>query len=331
MDITTPGWSHGRVKTRRVPLIGCVLALACGSDPDGTEPGGTEADATGSSSSAADPTTGSADQDTGTESGPGDTTTSADSTSDDATTAPGDSSDSSGGGDPARTCDGTDYLLCLDFEDTPVGEIPEGWVRNGELVGVQDDYAHLGDHSLRIDAQPNWRRRIEHDASMIGPAHWGRVFYRVQLPIPVADLVHSTHVSFVGVGPNIGEAEYRYFDTVKAGSDATGIEDRISYIFNVQPDGPEFGQGTGWLEQYYEDTWHCVEWHVDATDQSFTFWDNGVEMFTFTNGPGNFNESEIPDSYSIVTLGWTNYQDAPPGYVAWYDDFALDDERIGCE
>ncbi|MEM6991066.1 MAG: hypothetical protein AAF721_11225 [Myxococcota bacterium] len=45
----------------------------------------------------------------------------------------------------------------------------------------------------------------------------------------------------------------------------------------------------------------------------------------------DYQDSEIPDSDSIVTLGWTNYQDAPPGYAAWYDDFALDDERIGCD
>jgi len=316
----------------RALAIGCALPLvACGSDPASENPADTEA-GTGTTSAAGSEDSTSSTPDPSTTAGPSDTTRGGDDASTGGDTMPpGDSSSDSSGGDPARTCDNTDYLLCLDFEDTPVGEIPEGWVRNGDLVSVQDDFAHLGTHALRTDAQPNWRRRIEHDASMIGSAHWGRVFYRVQLPIPVADLVHSTHVSFVGVGPTVGEAEYRYFDTVKAGADAQGIEDRIQYIFNVQPDGPEFAQGTGWLERYYEDTWHCAEWHVDAADQSFTFWDDGEEMFTFTNGPGNYQDSEIPDSYSIVTLGWTNYQDAAPGFVAWYDDFALDDERIGCE
>ncbi len=318
----------------RASVAACLLLLpgACDSTSSDGEALGTEGPGdTGSPStqtSSTDPSTsttsGSPDPSTGSTSQPESTAS--------PTSGPGDS-DSGGttGADTGRTCEGKEYLLCLDFEDTQVGEIPQGWTRNGDLVGVQDDFAHLGAHALRIDALPQWRRRIEHDAAMIGPAHWGRVFYRVAQPIPDADLVHSTHVSFVGVGPNIGEAEYRTFDTVKAGSTAEGIENRIQFIFNVQPDGPEFAQGTGWLDLYYEDVWHCAEWHVDAADQSFTFWYDSQEQFSFTNGAGNYTDSEIPDSYSLVTLGWTNYQTADPGYVAWYDDFAIDDERIGCE
>ena len=265
------------------------------------------------------------------ETGTSDAGTTASPTSSSTSSDGDESSSSTGGTDPARSCDGHDYILCLDFEDDEVGGIPEGWTRNGDLVGVQEDFAHLGTKSLRIDAQPEWRRRIEHDASMVGASHWGRVFYRVQQPIPDAGLVHSTHVSFMGVGPNIGEAEYRYFDSIKASSTGTGIENRLQFVFNVQPQGPEFARGTGWIERYYEDVWHCAEWHVDAADQSYAFYYDGEELFSFTDGAGNYEESEIPDSYSLVTLGWTNYQTAAPGFVAWYDDFAIDDERIGCE
>lgn len=314
-------------------LATVVLLSACDDGGGGadTDASTTDTSVSTSSSTAGTPSTTSA----GTTSDPSGSTTDADTTTPDPTstsqaTTGTPSTGSTGEIDPARSCDGHDYLLCLDFEDDEIGGIPAGWTRNGDLVSVQDDLAHLGVHSLRTDAQPEWRRRIEHDASMIGPSHWGRVFYRVAQPIPDADLVHSTHVSLIGVGPNIGEAEYRYFDSIKASSTGQGIENRLQFIFNVQPSGPEFAQGTGWLERYYEDVWHCAEWHVDAADQSYAFYYDGEELFSFANGPGNFAESEIPDSYSTITLGWTNYQSAPPGFTAWYDDFAIDDERIGC-
>ncbi len=310
-----------------------ALVIGCGGDASGgsMDP----ATESGSSGTTGAPV-GTSSTDASTSSGALTTSaTSLSTTSDDSTSSSGSDSDSSGssstgGTDPARSCDGHDYLLCVDFEDDEVGEVPAGWTRNGDLVSVQDDFAHLGTKALRTDAQPQWRRRIEHDATMIGPSHWGRVFYRVAQPIPTAGLVHSTHVSLVGVGPNIGEAEYRYFDSIKAPFDGQGVEDRLQFIFNVQPQGPEFARGTGWIERYYEDVWHCAEWHVDAADQSYAFYYDGEELFSFVNGAGNYEESEIPDSYSIITLGWTNYQTAAPGFTAWYDDFAIDDERIGC-
>ena len=40
--------------------------------------------------------------------------------------------------------------------------------------------------------------------------------------------------------------------------------------------------------------------------------------------------SEIPDAFSEVRVGWTNYQSSPPGFTAWVDDIALDNDRIGC-
>lgn len=319
---------------RKTLIMLASVLLGCGADGSGDSSAGTS----GSGSSGTnDPVATSSANPPSTSTDPTTTssTTALPSTTEDEPSSTSESvdssSDSTGTSDPARSCDGHDYILCLDFEDDEVGGIPEGWTRNGDLVSVQDDFAHLGTKSLRTDAQPEWRRRIEHDASMIGTSHWGRVFYRVAQPIPTAGLVHSTHVSLVGVGPNIGEAEYRYFDSIKAPFDGQGIEDRLQFVFNVQPQGPEFARGTGWFERYYEDQWHCAEWFVDAAEQSYAFYYDGEELFSFSDGPGNYEESEIPDSYSIITLGWTNYQTAAPGFTAWYDDFAIDDERIGCD
>ena len=37
-----------------------------------------------------------------------------------------------------------------------------------------------------------------------------------------------------------------------------------------------------------------------------------------------------PESFETVKIGWNNYQHAREGFVAWIDDIAMDDERIGC-
>jgi hypothetical protein len=55
-----------------------------------------------------------------------------------------------------------------------------------------------------------------------------------------------------------------------------------------------------------------------------------VTSIAINNGPGNYNGSDIPTAFTDVRVGWNNYQSAPPGFVAWIDEVALDTNRIGC-
>jgi hypothetical protein len=220
-----------------------------------------------------------------------------------------------------------DYLLCEDFESTPVGGTPDGWTAHGD-ASVADDQANGGAHSLKIGPADNGERRIHHSASMVGAAHWGRVYYRVQLPVPDA-FVHSTMVAFTGVGPTVGDAEFRVVDTVKDAATGGFADGKHQFLYNVQPNGPEFATGSNY-DYVFEDQWHCAEWHVDATDQSYQFYYDGQEVISFTNGAGNYEDSELPTSFEMVRVGWNNYQSAPPGFTAWLDDFVIDDVRVGC-
>ena len=34
--------------------------------------------------------------------------------------------------------------------------------------------------------------------------------------------------------------------------------------------------------------------------------------------------------FSDFRVGWTTYQNAPPGFTAWIDEVAIDANRIGC-
>jgi hypothetical protein len=189
---------------------------------------------------------------------------------------------------------------------------------------VAADQAARGAHALRIEAAANGERRIYTDAARLGSGHWGRIFYRVQLPVPTV-FVHSTLVALQGVGPVNGAEEVRVVDTVK---DATG---KHQFLYNVQPSGSEFGKGSAY-SWTFDGAWHCAEWHIDNPTQSYHFYYDGTEVtqIAINNGAGNYNGSDIPAIFSQVRIGWNNYQSAPPGFVAWIDEIALDTNRIGC-
>lgn len=36
-------------------------------------------------------------------------------------------------------------------------------------------------------------------------------------------------------------------------------------------------------------------------------------------------------SFDRIKIGWINFQNAPPGFTAWLDDFGVANERIGCD
>jgi hypothetical protein len=99
----------------------------------------------------------------------------------------------------------------------------------------------------------------------------------------------------------------------------------------VQPEShDEFGKGTSY-DYTFDANWHCAEWHIDATNQSYHFYFEGVEKLGFDNGAGKYDGSDIPMSFGEIKIGWINYQDSPPGFVAWLDDIAVADTRIGCD
>ena len=78
--------------------------------------------------------------------------------------------------------------------------------------------------------------------------------------------------------------------------------------------------------------WHCAEWQIDGPTQSYHFYFDGTEVtsIALANGPMKYAGTDIPPSFSQLRVGWNNYQSAPPGFVAWIDEIAVDANRIGC-
>ena len=221
-------------------------------------------------------------------------------------------------------------LLCEDFEDTELGAVPSGWTRHGELAAVAATDAYRGSRALRLGPSANAERRIYHDAKLLGSAHWGRIYFKVQTPVPDA-FVHSTLVSLIGDGPKNGRSDYRPIDTVKQAKDTRDVGGRHNYLYNVQIIGKrEFGSETSY-DYTFDAKWHCAEYHIDGSDQSYALYLDGLKVLSFAHGAGNYDDSDIPTEFGELRVGWSNYQSAPPGFTAFIDDIAFDDARIGCD
>ena len=231
------------------------------------------------------------------------------------------------GGSGALGCAAGKYLLCEDFETTAVGEVPAGWTKQGS-AGVSEANAAGGKRSLAITPAANGSRRMRHPGAILGSQHWGRIRYKVQLPVPDA-FVHSTLVALQGNGPTRGAEEVRVVDTVK-NSSANGSKHQ--FLYNVQASNGEFGKGSAY-DYSFDGAWHCAEWHLDAATQTYEFFFEGTRLssISFSNGAGKYTGSEIPTSIDEIRVGWNNYQSAPPGFTAWLDDLAVGVARVGCE
>lgn len=229
---------------------------------------------------------------------------------------------------------GTGKFITIDFENTPVGQIPPGFSRTGD-VGVVDDVAHTSHKSLRMGPAERGPRRITLRGEIVtalGSEHWGRLYFRVKLPTPTPHgsgkfpVIHSTLVSGSAISPLFNDAiEVRVLDTI------LGPKGTFGYIYNVQPKKrPEFARGSHY-DYHYTDQWTLAEWHIDFATQTYELFINGQHIpgASFTNGNGKFEKSEIPQVFQSLSFGWNNYQPAGEGFTAWIDDIALGKDRIG--
>jgi len=221
------------------------------------------------------------------------------------------------------------FLIYEDFETTNAGQIPKGWQKTG-AVSVVGDMAHKKSQCLRIEAAANGPRRITlrgNSVTSLGGQHWGRLYYKVQLPAPEAatGVIHSTIVAGSAKSPiDKEEIEVRPLDTILQ-------KNEFGYIYNVQPSKrPEFGKGSG-KKFKFSDQWTLCEWYVDYATQTYRLFIEGEEVkdIAFTKGAGTFKDAEIPEVFESLSFGWYNYQQAGAGFVAWIDDIALAKDRVG--
>jgi hypothetical protein len=229
-------------------------------------------------------------------------------------------------------------VVSEDFESTPVGQIPKGFTKTG-AIGVAEDSAHGGKHSLKIDPAEKGGRFISLPADKVAALageHWGRFYYKVKLPAPLPvpqpgkpnASIHCTFVAANAVSPSANDKIELRLAGMSVNS--TGA---FKYLYNVQPRGgrKEFGVGSKTTQQF-TDQWTLVEWHADNATQTYQFFVNGQEVtdIGLHKGAGQFEGVEIPPAFQTYSVGWTNYQSASgEGFTVWIDDLALGKKRLG--
>jgi hypothetical protein len=230
------------------------------------------------------------------------------------------------GGAAGGTTSGCAYKLCENFESGSVGALPTGWTAyNGygndamKGVGLASDQAHSGTMSLKSSSMIAGEERIQKSLTALGATankHWGRIFFKVQTPAPKTPsgvYFHTTMVALEGT-----TTENRVVDSVQS-PDGTH-----QWIYNVPDDSCCAGSTYDWT---FDASWHCAEWYVDVSLQSYRFFTDSTEVtsLAFTN-----NANAKMSNYSAIVVGSIFYQTPPSPFVLWLDDLAIDDAQIGC-
>jgi hypothetical protein len=230
-------------------------------------------------------------------------------------------------------CVGKTYKLCEDFEASPVDATPVGWtVLNGYGSNppkslVSSNAAHSGTHSLETSSSVAGASRVQKALTGIGATagtHWGRVFFKVQSPAPQL-ASQGPHATFVALQGNLRAGELRVVDTQQATSG------KIQLLANTPDD--QCCTGTDFTYTLYDGAWHCAEWNVDSTKQSYRFFLDAAEItaLAFDYGAGS-TKANMPAAFTAVGLGTIFYTPTlPSSLVTWFDDLAIDDLQVGCK
>jgi len=150
------------------------------------------------------------------------------------------------------------------------------------------------------------------------PAFYGRAFVWFD-----ADPGTGHWMSWVGVGPGgAQDTEVRYgghYDILEAnyfGNDDEVISDPKGYCAPTCDHGVTIPVGR----------WACVEFYF-GKDES-RFWLDGKEIDPLHVTSWRNQPPPWSPAYDRVRLGFHDFQGAPVD--VWYDDVALDEQRIGC-
>jgi len=228
-------------------------------------------------------------------------------------------------GSTTGACAGKSYKLCEDFETGTSGAVPTGWTTLAGFgsgatqgVGLSNATAHSGMQSLQSNSSMTGQARVQRSLSGLGATaskHWGRIFYKVGAP-PVKPASGVLHVTMVALQ---GTVEDRVVDIVE---DMNG---KHQWLFNIPDDSCCTSSTYDWS---FDSDWHCAEWYVDASSQSYRFFTDGTEVtsIAFTNRAG-----AKMSTWTSVGVGAMFYQAVPSPFVMWFDDLAIDDNQIGCK
>lgn len=230
-------------------------------------------------------------------------------------------------------------VFCDDFETHEAGRTPkaplEVEIDNQSSVTVVDDRAYSGARSVKVVASGGFVSRRAMMALNLAPFFPRRAgFYgRVMFFAPAAP--RTTHAAIIQGSGRIEGTTNRA--TLGYGG---GSGDVIWANFGGSGGGL---CGDCWLASTTAipvGRWACLEWYFDAENQETRLYLDGEEVADVRATPGadysaaGTRGTWTAPTFDKVTLGWESYiLDVIGGagdQVAYFDDLALDEDRIGC-
>jgi hypothetical protein len=239
-----------------------------------------------------------------------------------------DGAEASGEGGAVGGCAGKTYKLCEDYNTGTVGQLPAEWTLvksfgNGssQNVGLATDEFHSPPMSLKTDdfgkADAARSQRSLAGLGVTATKHWGRIFYKVQVPTAVYNgYMQNTWVALISAA---GDTEV--VDTVT-------MSNGMHQWLTIAPGGDSCGFGSAY-DWTFDSAWHCAEWYIDgSTSGSYRFFSDSIEVTI----PGLAGKTctDVPNGFTDVIVGSLTYIQPPGPRVVWFDDLAIDDNRIGC-
>ena len=210
--------------------------------------------------------------------------------------------------------------VCLDFEDTAPGAVPQGWGTDGTPPKVTDSAAHTGQHALRVSGR-DYGSSGYITYPNVPSKHFGRLYYRFD----EINAINYLHITLVEARSLISGAPARVVDTNLGGSDLN----RMKYIFNIDDRGTEYNISSEEIFSYVQaqNRWVCVEWEVDPTTQSGALWEEGMLAYDAPLPRPDVNVLPAT-TFDSIAIGLRTYKGAQSS--GWIDDVVIGPERIGC-
>ncbi|MCX5263024.1 hypothetical protein [Streptomyces sp. NBC_00199] len=217
-----------------------------------------------------------------------------------------------------------------DFDRLPLGPVTagHGWTtdaKDGSLTVEPSSTGH--GRELRLHTEGNGRAfLVLSDLAPAGNSFWARLRLRVDGFPTAPDWAHWT----------VAEASGSDAPTLVRPLGGQYVPTSQANFWGVGSDLGPTGDWTAWRTSAPATaaTWACVEFHLDATDNRVTVYQDGVErsdLTVSTKEHGGSADDFVFPRFDKLKLGWQLYQagPTPSSYDVRMDDVALSTRRVG--
>jgi len=245
----------------------------------------------------------------------------------------------------ASRCAAAGVKFCEDFESGTLDTAT--WKTGGTAPTIDELQAARGKKALHVLQPGNGNSQIRTGKPFpaMNGRYWGRAFvYFNAMPhnstdADSLDYSHWTVIAATGtmVAGEVrigGQLQKRYQNATPLNFWGVGTDNRDepegSGDWTNADDDPK-----GAAKAVAEKQWSCVEWMGDYMTDETKFFLDGVEHPSLATTPttkhgGNPDKPFLLPEFNAIWFGWAEYQTTTQKFELWFDEIAIDNERIGC-